>query len=136
MKILVIVRALLPYIGALEFNHPHGRLISTILLIIGFAANIFATLTTLWFFLFDATTFADRTSSLASIIMIMYIIWIYTIFVVKRKEFMAMIRTLEVKIDERMHNFEAFTFFFKRKVDIYLFDDIFVHLQLLLLLLF
>lgn len=115
MKILVNVRTLLPYIGALEFDHPYRRSISVISLIIGFAANIFATLTTLWFFLFDATKFADQTSSLLSIIMIMYIIWIYTIFVVKRNEFMAMIRTLEERVDERMLRYferlEIWTFY-------------------------
>lgn len=100
MKILVKVRTLLPYIGALEFNHRYGRQISIVLLIVGFTINIYSTLTTLWFFLFDAEQFADQTFSLASIIMITYIIWIFTIFVWKRDEFMAMIKALEDKIDE------------------------------------
>lgn len=100
MKILVKVRTLLPYIGALEFNHRYGRQMSIVLLIFGFVINIFATLTTLWFFLFDAEKFADQTASLASIIMITYILWIFTIFVWKRDEFMAMIKSLEDKVGE------------------------------------
>lgn len=101
MKILVKTRTLLLYVGALEFDHPKGRLISQILLFLGYTINIFSNLTTLWFFIFDAENMADQTNSLASIIMLSYIIWIFTIFIWKRDEFMALIESFETQIEKR-----------------------------------
>lgn len=101
MEILVKVRKLLPYVGALEIDHPKGRLISKTLLILSFAINIFSLLTTIWFFVFDAKHINDQTNALGSIIMITYIIWIYSIFIWKRYEFMELIGDLEHTIENR-----------------------------------
>lgn len=101
MKILEKVQYLLQYVGGLEFKHPRGRSISISLLSMGYTINIFSLLTTIWFFVFDADNMNDQTSALGSIIMITYIIWIYTIFIWKREEFMELIHNLEQKIGER-----------------------------------
>lgn len=103
MEIFVELRKFLRYIGFLEFETRHGRILSLILRIPGFSLLIFAVITTVWYLIFDAKTFAEQTQSIETCEAYSYILTIYSIFILRRKDFLHMIKIIETRIGERKY---------------------------------
>lgn len=59
MKIFIEVKRLLRWIGVLEFNHPHSKMIQYFIIIIVCGNIISFILSTFWFFCFNAETIIE-----------------------------------------------------------------------------
>lgn len=103
MKILLVIRDCLPYIGIVRVNHRHGHLISRTIRMIGLLILAYTIATTLWYFVFDAQTFADQTRSLASLDMILYILVVYSIYIGQWHTFQEVLDAIQLQISKRMY---------------------------------
>lgn len=105
------LRKFLRYIGFLEFESRYGRKISLILRIPGFSLLILAVITTVWFLIFEASTFAEQTQSIETCEAYSFVLTMYTIFILRRQDFFQMIKIIEKRIGERKYfaNFRQFS---------------------------
>lgn len=97
------LRKFLRYIGFLEFETRYCRILSLILRIPGFSLLILAVITTVWYLLFEASTFAEQTQSIETCEAYSYILTMYSIFILRRQDFAQMIKTIEKRIGERKY---------------------------------
>lgn len=102
MDLFIGFKRFLQIIGFSYFDHPCKKFISIFINIICFCVLTFASLSTLWFFFFEADTFLEETLSIFTTISIFPVIIEYCVLLWRRQQVLDSIEQFELKIRERM----------------------------------
>lgn len=102
IKIFIGVKRILRLLGYLKFdNHPNKNAMNIFQNIFCvFALNVF-TCASIWFFLFQPETFAERTENVFVIDYMFSVFIAYCIMIVQRNEILDLISQLELQIRKR-----------------------------------
>lgn len=102
MNIFIEEKRLLRWIGVLEFNHPHSKMIQYFIVII-VCGNIFPfILSTFWFFCFNAETIIEYAESFYAFAGGTFSLIIYFLLFWHREEILELIMKMEGRINECM----------------------------------
>lgn len=116
MEILVEVKKSLLFLGFLQFDHQHKKLISFIQTVICFCIGgaIFS-LPSIFFFFYEAKTFAEQTESIFDFACGALLSMFYGILLWQRKQVLELIAKLESQIHKRVLLFMMLKFLFQPK---------------------
>lgn len=101
MEIFIGIKSLLRFLGLLQTNYPHKKLVQFLLIISYCCFSITTTFASFWFFFFEAKTFVERTGSYFIICGFSSAFGIYCVVLMKRTDILELITQLETKMNER-----------------------------------
>lgn len=101
MSIFVGLKQVLPYLGILDFNHPRGRLISTILRIFIPMSTICIIISGIWFIGYEDESFVDISRAVMGLDLYFEVFFVYLIISITRNVVSDLFSVIEKKIAER-----------------------------------
>lgn len=101
MKILVLLKKSLQFIGLIEISHSNGKLLAKILRIVLTISTCYITMTSIWFVIFESPPYEELARGSASVFVHMYCCIQYITLVVRRRSFFAMLDSLEAGVSAR-----------------------------------
>lgn len=102
MKIFACVKAQMGFLGLVQFEEPHKKIIIMILRIICITTMVTEILTHFVFVFFEAKTFEQQTDSFYALMTSLFLFITYCLMIHQRIEIFDLISQMESKIRERM----------------------------------